>query len=125
MESTNTSREGSSLNIGERLCAIFIPCIGLAEALVFNLASCFHRPPPPRLRCNFDDIVRLANRSPFSVNDVEALYELYKKLSSSIIDDGLIHKEELRLALFQAQPSENLFLDRVNFVATMFPCFLL
>ncbi|GLT58332.1 hypothetical protein SLA2020_312320 [Shorea laevis] len=51
--------------------------------------------------------------SVLGINDVEALYELYKKLSSSIIDDGLIHKEELRLALFQTQPRKNLFLDRV------------
>lgn len=27
-----------------------------------------------------------------SVNEVDALYVLYEKLSSSIIDDGLIHK---------------------------------
>ncbi|XP_050384465.1 calcineurin B-like protein 10 [Argentina anserina] len=101
----------SSLRIGEKLCAMCIPVVGLIEAFVFSLAGCFQHHPPRHL--THDDVVRLAAASPFSVNEVEALRELFNKLSSSILDDGLIHKEELRLALFNTQVGENLFLDRV------------
>ncbi|KAJ4708186.1 putative Calcineurin B [Melia azedarach] len=104
----------SSLTFGERICAACIPFIAVVEALVFTIGKCFEY--HPRFQeCQFDvtDFSRLAAESPFTVNEVEALYELYKSLSCSIIKDGLIHKEELQLALFQTPYGENLFLDRV------------
>nr|CAN61250.1 hypothetical protein VITISV_032113 [Vitis vinifera] len=109
----------SSLTIGEKLCAAFIPFIGIIEALVFAVAGCcdFHKNKHhKKLRYGFRELSQLARESQFTVNEVEALYELFKKLSSSIIDDGLIHKEELQLALFKSPHSENLFLDRVFYL---------
>ncbi|KAI6672454.1 hypothetical protein NL676_000360 [Syzygium grande] len=55
----------------------------------------------------------LAAATPFTASEVEALYVLFKKLSSSIIADGLIHKEEFQLALFRNRNQRNLFADRL------------
>ncbi|XP_071694254.1 calcineurin B-like protein 7 [Rutidosis leptorrhynchoides] len=57
--------------------------------------------------------VLLASETSFSINEIEALHDLFERLSHAIIEDGLIHKEEFRLALFSNSNMQNLFADRL------------
>ncbi|CAL5442724.1 unnamed protein product [Camellia sinensis] len=69
----------------------------------FRLKKAVHKP-------GSGDHAILASETTFTVNEVEALHDLYNKLSSSIIDDGLIHKEEFQLALFDNGSKQSLLL---------------
>lgn len=103
--------KSSSLTTTEKLCAACIPFTALIEVLICAVIGCFDRSPKNPPPADFSRLV--SEGSLFTMNEIEALYELFKKLSSSIIDDGFIHKEELQLALFKTPYGENLFVDRV------------
>ncbi|KAL5719160.1 hypothetical protein ACHQM5_011980 [Ranunculus cassubicifolius] len=55
----------------------------------------------------------LAAQTCFTVQEVAAIYTLFKKLSNSITKDDVISRDELRLGLFGNSKQHNLFADRI------------
>ncbi|KAJ1687949.1 hypothetical protein LUZ63_019339 [Rhynchospora breviuscula] len=54
----------------------------------------------------------LASETNFTLNEVEALYELFKKLRPSMIKEGFVHKKDFQRALVK-NSKHNLFADRL------------
>ncbi|KAG8375121.1 hypothetical protein BUALT_Bualt10G0067400 [Buddleja alternifolia] len=61
----------------------------------------------------FETHALLASETAFNMNEIEALRIMFEQLSSSITDDGLIHKEEFLLALFNCSSKKNLLAERL------------
>ncbi|XP_061343898.1 calcineurin B-like protein 1 [Gastrolobium bilobum] len=74
--------------------------------------GCFHSKVGDKYQGQ-EDAMTLASQTTFSVSEVEALFELFKSISRSVIDDGLISKEEFQLAIFNNRKKENLFTSRI------------
>ncbi|XP_011082286.1 calcineurin B-like protein 7 isoform X1 [Sesamum indicum] len=61
----------------------------------------------------FEDPSMLSTQTIFTVKEVKTLNELYRKLGSTLVDDGFLNREEFKLGLFRNSKEKSLFADRM------------
>ncbi|XP_022871307.1 calcineurin B-like protein 4 [Olea europaea var. sylvestris] len=61
----------------------------------------------------YEDPSILATQTKFTVKEIKALDELFRKLCSSVVDEGLISSKEFQLGLFRNGNEQPLFADRI------------
>ncbi|XP_010434841.1 PREDICTED: calcineurin B-like protein 6 isoform X1 [Camelina sativa] len=85
---------------------MMMQCLDGLKHLSLILLTCCDAD-PPKGRQNPKDVAR---GTVFTVNEIEALYELFKNISK----DGLIDKEHFQFVLFKINTTRSLFADRVK-----------
>ncbi|EOA17383.1 hypothetical protein CARUB_v10005675mg [Capsella rubella] len=84
---------------------MMMQCLDGLKHLSLILLTCCDADLPKGRRNPMD----VARGTVFTVNEIEALYELFKSISK----DGLIDKEQFLLVLFKMNTTRSLFADRV------------
>ncbi|MED6195057.1 Calcineurin B-like protein 1 [Stylosanthes scabra] len=75
--------------------------------------GCFCSKVSKQIGVEEEDSVKLSEETVFSVSEIEAVFELFKGISGSVVDDGVISKEEFILAIFNNKEKDNLFASRI------------
>ncbi|XP_047965918.1 calcineurin B-like protein 4 [Salvia hispanica] len=72
--------------------------------------GCFCSKQRPQI---FEDPSLLASQSRFTPKEVKKLNELFRKLGSTLVDDGFLNRDEFKLGLFQDSKQQSVIADRL------------